>query len=180
MSGKQGTYLGGIRTIEDLRQRCRVDDVTGCWHFGSASRTGKHAPGVRLAALNQEMVSLGVAIGTLVTGERPAKGVNWHTTCKTRHCANPKHRKAGTKKSQMRAAEYKPSAQTLARIAATRRKASVLSDQDIEAIRRSEETLQDLAKRYGVSASHISRIRLGQAWRSTAAPAASVFSWGGA
>lgn len=171
--------MTGIRTIEDLRQRCRIDEDTGCWHYGKATRS-HHAPGVRLAALDQEMVSLGTAIAVLLTGKRPRKGIYWHITCTTKHCANPDHRKAGTRRSQMLQAGYKPSALTLAKIAAKRRAESHLSEDDINAIRASDQTLEALAERYRISPSHVSRIRLGQAWRQTAAPAASVFAWAGA
>lgn len=176
MSYPKGANLGGIRTIEDLRLRCRIDEDTDCWHYGKASRS-HHAPGVRLAVLGQEMVSLGVAIAVLSTGKRPEKGVCWHVTCTTPQCANPDHRKAGTRRSQMRSANYKPAAQTLAKIASTKRSKSALSKDAIEAIRSSDETLAVLSERHGVSPSHISRIRLGQCWSETAAPAASVFSW---
>lgn len=74
-------------------------------------------------------------------------------------------------------AAYRPSALTLARITSTKRAASPLTDDDIAAIRSSDETLAVLSERHGVSLSHICRIRLGQAWRQTAAPAASVFAW---
>lgn len=176
MSYPKGAFLGGIRTIDDIKQRCRIDEETGCWHYGKATRS-HHAPGVRLAALGHEMVSLGVAIGFLRTGARPAKGVHWHVTCSTKQCANPDHRKPGTKKSQMRHAAYKPDPLTLARIASAKRARSHLTEDDVASIRASSDTLMVLAARYGVSASHISRIRLGQSWRKTAAPAASVFSW---
>lgn len=171
--------MSGIRTVEDLRQRCRVDEDTGCWQYGKATRS-HHAPGVRIAALGNGMVSIGTAIAFLTTGERPRKGIYWHVTCTTKHCANPAHRKAGTRRSQMQHANYKPSALTLARISSTKRAASSLTQEDIAAIRSSNDTLVVLAERYGVSLSHISRIRLNQAWRQTAAPAASVFAWAGA
>ncbi len=171
--------MRGIQTVEELRERCRVDEDTGCWQFGKASRSS-HAPGVRVAALGGEMVSLGVAAAVLRTGERPKAGVVWHITCCTKHCANPEHRKAGTRKSQMKQASYKPTALTLAKIAATKRAKSVLTPADIAEIRASRETLHELSARFGVSPSNIGRIRLNQLWRDTAAPAASVFSWGGA
>ena len=167
----------GIQTIADLRDRCRINEETGCWHYGRASRTNKGPPCVRLSALGHEMVSLGVAIGFLRTGARPAKGVNWRVICGTSQCANPEHRKPGTRSDQMLQAAYRPSALTLARIASTKRAASPLTQADIAAIRSSDETLAVLSERHGVSLSHICRIRLGQAWRQTAAPAASVFAW---
>ena len=36
MTHAVGTYLGGIRSVADLRERCRIDDETGCWHWGLA------------------------------------------------------------------------------------------------------------------------------------------------
>jgi hypothetical protein len=171
-----GTNLGGIRTLEDLRQRCRIDEINGCWHFGRALRESTRAPCVRLPALDHEMVSLGVAIGFLTTGKRPAKGTMWHITCGTRLCANPEHRKAGTRATQMQACGYKPTPKTVARIARTKRSKSSLSEEDIAAIRASDAPLSELAERYGKSMAQISRIRLGQLWRPL--QGASVFTLG--
>lgn len=33
MSLKKGQCIGGIRTVEDVRQRCYVHPETGCWHW---------------------------------------------------------------------------------------------------------------------------------------------------
>lgn len=36
MSHAQGTRLDGITTIDDLRERCVIDEDSGCWHLRSA------------------------------------------------------------------------------------------------------------------------------------------------
>lgn len=36
MTHAKGTRLDGIATLEDLRQRCVVDEETGCWHLRTA------------------------------------------------------------------------------------------------------------------------------------------------
>ena len=36
MSHPVGTYLGGIRSVEDLRLRSRICEESGCWRYGLA------------------------------------------------------------------------------------------------------------------------------------------------
>lgn len=38
MSLIKGQCIGGIRTVEDVRQRCYVDPETGCWHWRGAMK----------------------------------------------------------------------------------------------------------------------------------------------
>jgi hypothetical protein len=40
MSIKKGQCIGGIRTIEDVRQRCYVNPETGCWHWRGSMKYG--------------------------------------------------------------------------------------------------------------------------------------------
>lgn len=169
MAGGRGVY-----TVADLLDRCRVDEVTGCWHLGAVPRS-THT--IRCPQLGRN-VGLGVLVCVLRTGKAPAPGVVWHTTCGTRNCANPAHRRAGNRQSQMLAAQVRPSVETVARIARTKRARSALSDEQVAEIRRSTDRCADLAERYGISLTYVSHIRRGRSRRELAVPA-SVFSWGG-
>jgi hypothetical protein len=164
--------VSGIRIQADLKARCWVDEDTGCWHW-RGGRDGSGSPCVWLPVAGKR-TSLGVVIGWLRTGKPPVAGVCWHVTCGTKQCANPEHRQAGNRTSQMQAAGIKRSLHQIAKIAATKRAKSRLSCEDAAAIRASVEPLRVLAERFGVSISHASNVRRGE---QRSPPAASVFHW---
>lgn len=173
----RGIRTDGLRTVQDLMDRCRVDDETGCWIW-SYGRDPNGRPTTWLPEQGRR-VSLGVAIGFLKTGLAPEKGVVWHCICTTTNCANPKHRRAGNRSSQMLAAKLTRSPLAKAYIAATKRRTSKLSDESAAAIRASDEILKVLAERYGVSISMCSLIRRQVRRRPLAAAGSSVFNFGG-
>ncbi len=166
----------GIRAIEDLRDRCWVDDITGCWHW-KGGQPGR-APCLRLPDLDGRTTSIGAAICYLSTGSLPKRGQVWHVKCGSRFCANPEHRKCGTRRTQMLAAKYVPTPLTIAKISATKRQASGLTDEIVAGIREAEGPLSEIAARFGVSISHASRIRRLEQRRPVAAPGSSVFAMG--
>jgi hypothetical protein len=166
----------GIRTLADLKGRCRIDDETGCWRW-AAGADGSGRPSLWLPALGRR-VTLGIAICVLRTGNAPAPGVSWHCTCATPNCANPAHRVAGNRSSQMRAAKLTRDAVTRARIAACKRAKSKLPDEAADDIRRSSEPLRVVAERHGISISHASNIRRCEMRLPLAARGASVFNLG--
>ena len=154
------TKRDGIRDLQGIMDRCRVDEFTGCWVWAMGG-DGSGRPSLWLPALERR-VSLGVAICVLRTGKPPAPGVVWHCTCSTPNCANPKHRAPGTRSSQMKAAKLQRDALTRARIAQGKRAASELSDTACAEIRASAEPLRIVADRHGISTSHASKIRRGE------------------
>lgn len=171
-----GIRRDGVRTIDDLMARCRIDDLTGCWLWAGAN-DGNGRPSLWLPVLSRR-VSLGVAICVLRTGKAPGKGVVWHCTCTTTNCANPKHRTAGDRSSQMLAANLQRDARTRARIAAGKRAVSRLSDEAAAEIRASDEPLHVVAERHSISISHASQIRRGEQRRPLGVRGASVFNLG--
>lgn len=166
---------GGVRTIGDMMDRCYVDDITGCWIWGLVNNSNQ-APTLFYPPLDR-VVSLGVAIGHLLTGKAAAPGVVWHCICETRQCANPDHRKAGTRSTQMLAAGLKRSPQTKARITAAKRLSSKLTDADVSEIRGSEMKLTEIMERYGISQGYACDVRSGKRRVPLAAPGSSVFAW---
>ena len=167
----------GVHTLDNLKDRCVIDDITGCWVWG-ACRDSNGVPSVYLPAIKR-VSSLGFAIGFLRTGAAPAPGVVWHCTCETRQCANPEHRRAGTRSSQMLAAKIKHTPQTRARMIAAQRRGAKLSQADADAIRGSSLMLREIVERYKISEGYACEIRAGKVRKPLAAPGSSVFGWGG-
>lgn len=164
----------GIRTLEDLKDRCFVDEDTGCWIYrGGALKSGEK---IWIPQL-QQVVGLGVAICFLKTGKLPKTGVVWHSLCMVPWCANPEHRKAGTRSTQMLAAGLVRSPMQRMKMSKNRRDLSLLTEAQAQEIRESSETVVALAAKYGVSRGTVSNIRrLMQ--RRPVAVGSSVFSMG--
>ena len=77
MSNK-GKDLGGIRSVDDIKDRCRVDDVTGCWIWAGALVHGK-APRVWVPGLGA--VSMSRALQVVHFGPPPAGKRTLMPTC---------------------------------------------------------------------------------------------------
>lgn len=92
MSHAVGTYLGSVRTLNDLRRRCVCPDGDDCWHFrrahGGAPRPGQTAKvwvhGVGSRTVTQAAWLLAGNLG-------PAPGALVARTCPSGDCANPAH-----------------------------------------------------------------------------------------
>lgn len=168
---RAGGAVTAIRTVADLRARCEIEGT--CWIW-SGCRRRDGSPALRICGVDKAL-SLGSAICRLRTGRAPKRGVVWHCTCDTPHCANPRHRTPGTRSSQMLAAKLRRGPLTRARIAAAKRAASTLSEADVASIRLADSPLGALAEQYGISVSHVSNIRSGKSRRRMCAPGASVF-----
>lgn len=174
----RGRRSDGIRTVADLKGRCRVDEITGCWQYVGCTTGDTPHPQLWVPAIGKH-TTMGVAIAVLLTGKRPEPGVFWHCTCETRGCANPAHRRPGDRRAQMLAARMVRTPDQIARITAGKRAASELSDAAAEQIRLSDEPLRVVAERYGCSVSHAGNIRTGKRRRQLGVRAASVFNLGG-
>lgn len=166
---------GGIRTLQDLLGRCRLDEETGCMIIEACRRKGTYT--VWLPELGIP-VALPKALKHLI-GKPLQPGQRWVPRCGHTGCCNPAHRFVGTRADLMRI--LRPTLDPLhrARIAEAHRarEGSLYSPELRDEIIASDESLQQIAARTGLHATHVSRIRRGEAWRQ-AAPAASVFNLG--
>lgn len=175
-----GVRNDGIRRISDLRDRCRlgdgVHDGHRCWVWAGGT-TGTGQASLWLPALGRR-VTLGIAACVLRTGKPPESGVFWHCVCETKDCANPWHRTPGSRSGQMLAAKITRDVGTKARIAASKRAKSSLTDEACMQIRQSTGPLRIVAQQHGISVSHASQIRLGRR-RGIGVRGASVFAHGG-
>lgn len=166
--------MRGVHDLEALRQRCVIDDLTGCWRWGGAVCDG--VPRIWLAG----RVTTGPRAAVQLSGGRIERGqVAYHARCSTPDCVNPAHIRVGTK------------AQAGAHLAATGRlrgdprRAAVNLRNGSTRSRRSEELRElilaspesgvALERRLGIAHSTISYVRQGKRWRQHV-PGASVFS----
>lgn len=178
---KIGQCLGGIRTVEDLKIRCEVNEDE-CWIWQGGVNGTRKLENARvwlpdLGARNIQFAALYVA------GKPPRGGKRAYAHCGNKLCGNPDHARAGTQLEVMRFyadngrfnnAEAKIA---LAKVAHSRRR---LTLEQAQKVRESTDTLKVLSERYGVSKSVLSRIRRGDTYRRPELIGASVFSFMGA
>lgn len=176
-----------MKTIDDVMGRCRIDEETGCWHWGGEIKTD--ARGVRMPtlwvfdSLQQRMRAMSGPTAVLeLTGRRlTAQTIGWRA-CLCDDCLNPSHVMGGTRRefgSFVRAMglfKNRP-----ARVAANRKSArarSVVTPEIVADIRSSHLTGRELAAKHGLKVRHVSHIRTGTTWKDRVLPGASVFTLG--
>jgi hypothetical protein len=182
MSHAEGTYLGGIRTIEDLRIRCRLDDETGCWHWGMAMVQGN--PKVHFVLDGRRLSTRGRKAALLLAGKeiKPGHVVFATRSCKSDDCVNPAHARSADRANHGSYLKATGKAISPAKTAAARKtvlaKLAKITMEDARAIRNSRDPQAKLAEKYGIAQSAIWSIKNNRAWRELA-PQASVFAWAG-
>lgn len=169
MAHPSGTYLGGIRTVEDLRQRCRVDDQTGCWHWGLAIVQGM--PSVHFltpdTAKRVKMRGRRAALYLQRGKDLPRGHVAFaQLCCHADDCVNPGHSRSGNRMAHGEWMRKTGAISGLASKAAAslkgwdgRRK---LTPEQVMEIRSSPESNRAIGKRLGVSEFCIWSVR---AWK---------------
>lgn len=101
MIHRTGTRLDGIASLEDLRQRCVVDEDTGCWHLRTAR--GRRLPKETRHVL--WIFGVGHVTSTRAAWmlAHPEKSLppRWicYRHCDSYDCVCPKHVLAGTRKA---------------------------------------------------------------------------------
>lgn len=166
MSRRKGS---GVRTLDDLRARCVVDADSGCWVYQGA----RAASGGGNVWIDGTAASLGAAVCRLVRGRPPQPGEVWHSVCGDKRCCNPRHRRAGTKRTMMLAAGVKRTPDHLARMAARKTK---LTPEQVAWIRSAVDLpLPEVAAATGISVGHACSVRSGR--RVPGRHGASVFTW---
>jgi hypothetical protein len=167
MSHQPGAYLGGVRCLETLRERCFVDSDTGCWHWRLAKADG--TPRVWVCVGDGERRHmLGRRAALFLSTGKPLPSGKFafaKPRCSSRDCVNPGHCSIGTRKEVMRAAvargEFDTEARRLQVEAALRGKRKLSPEQHRE-IACSEVPTPDLAKSLGVSNGRINAIKRGE------------------
>lgn len=179
MSHPVGTYLGGIRTIEDLRKRSRVDEDTGCWHWSLSMNTSSPKVWFTLCGERTCMRGRRAAL-SLLNGERlPKDQVAFGTRdCKSDDCVNPAHARVGDRQKFGKALAKSDRLKGLpTKIIASRKtvqKLRKLSPEMVEEIRGCTVATAVLARKFGVAQNTVHQCRAGNSYKPTGA---SVFSW---
>lgn len=89
----------GVATMDDIKDRCYVDDVTGHWHWRAAMTSWsreRRAPYVWYPPI-QKSISVARVICHIKTGAPPPKGKISYRACGCWDCVNPDHYKVGTR-----------------------------------------------------------------------------------
>jgi len=86
-------------------------------------------------------------------------------TCDVRSCVNPKHLQAGTRKLNMADMKAKGRAPVIERRKGEDHHGAKLTNDDVRAIRASDEKNSPLAERYGVEVQTIRSIQAHKTWR---------------
>lgn len=176
----------GIKTIEDVKGRCYVDDFTGCWHWRGSMKIndkGRGTPQMHIydsVARRSATVSGPLAVLELTGRRTPQTQRGWRT-CLCDDCLNPAHIMGGTHKEwgawlrEQRCWQNSP-----ARLAAGREWARARSRLSAKEIAQAKEcrTGKEAAELLGISESHASKIRTGKIWANRPARGASVFTLG--
>ena len=186
MPTKTGDYLGGIRTVEDLRIRCVVDAETECWHWRLAMVQG--SPKVHFVAPDgsgrRTMCGRRAALYLHRGIDIPRGHVAFaKLMCRSADCVNPEHSTSGDRHAHgawITAAGVHNWPDAKAKRSAASRKAwdkrgRKLTAADVQQIRASSESAAKIAGRIGVSQFAVWAARVGNTHRPHL-PQASVFT----
>lgn len=168
------TRKDGIRTVADIKDRCRVDEFTGCWLWAGAKKGTAPRPWIPGVGAT----SMTMALQLVIHGTKPTPKRMLVPTCHNVQCCNPAHRKWGTRSELFAGIRPTLSPGHRARTTAGKRAASNVCTAKIAAeIRASDEPVPALSARLGIHPTHVYRIRRGESW-ATSMPASSVFALG--
>lgn len=162
----------GIYTIDDIRARCRIDDITGCWEWSMATASNRQkcsaVPAAWWPAKRRVVTAIRIAY-ELGRGKPPGAKV-WRR-CQNPLCVNPDHLMSGSVKQFGRWVErhriWKD--QGIERRIANRRGKlnsgrTVLTTELAQWAIESHQTGIDVAHALDVSPTSVSRARLGRTW----------------
>ena len=177
-------------TLESLRERCRINDETGCWDWGGTCtrcRNGYINPVFTFTDEGRRRMSTTQRLAwVLAGGELKPKDVVWRT-CNNDLCINPGHLKSGQRKSMHKwfGASGLLKGSLIRRVANKRNTESQTIPREVVAeierrISAGGELLKDICEDVGVSRSVGSRIKTGKhafsAGRQNLVRGASVFN----
>lgn len=171
-----GNKGSGIHSIEDLKARCWVDDVTDCWHW-RGSKKANGTPSMWLPFIGRSS-TMSQALCIFTKGRPLKPGEHFRYTCKTGYCGNPEHSKACDLSTLRLSKKTKRSPVYIAKMMETLRKRSSITDEQVCEIRNSSEAASIVAEKMGISQSYVNKLRCGdRRLPRDAAPGSSVFNW---
>lgn len=157
-----------MKTVDDIKGRCVVDTITGCWLWTGATSLEGQARIWQYDCNAEKMAALpGKKAMWYAVNQKPLpEGWRVYGTCNCQTCMNPEHIKAGTTEEwgqHMSASGIHKG--NMARIVAARRTGvsrSVMNPEMLHEVRTSKETGRALARRMGISEQTVSKARMGR------------------
>lgn len=167
---KQGQYLGGVRSLKTLKDRCHVDSVTGCWHFRLPG-SGKKPPAGKTAQVSVHgigQMTVARAAFMLANGRQVRDGYRAIRTCDSYDCAFHGHI-AEVKASEawliaFSLGKIDRAKHRIAAIKNARSGSAKLTEELAEWARESPQTCDEAAHGLMVSKSRVISIRAGKGW----------------
>lgn len=170
MPNVKGTYLGGVRDLQGLKNRCRVHDGdSGCWVWMGGCSHGAPSvnlilPGGKRASVNGRRAAL-----YLKSGKWPEKIMVAVATseCDESMCCNPKHAKLITRGelNAINAKSPKFRLKMMMHGMKNRPAMAKITIEQVREIRASNDPTKVVAALYGISESNVSMIRRNITWR---------------
>lgn len=156
-----------MKTLDDIKGRCVVDDITGCWLWkGAITREGQARIWQYDFAAQKMAAMPGKKAVWYAINQKPLPS-GWlvYGTCNCQTCMNPEHIKDGTAADWGRhMSDSGIHKNSIPRMLASRRtgmKRSVMTPETLREVLASNESGKALARRLGVSMQTISKARNG-------------------
>ena len=176
MAHAAGAYLGGVRTIACVRERCVLDG--DCWHLRTPR--GRPMPLGRVHRIwvhGRGSVSATRAVWELAHGKPMPGGRRAVRVCGSYDCANPAHIRALSDSQAVRLYVGKGHEMTPRRrehLQALQRSRRLFTPAQVLEMRMSSASAVALARKFGCSRSTVQAIRRGLTYKD---PARSVWEW---
>lgn len=163
-----------ITTAADLKARCIVSDITGCWRWQGAQNEGHPRLWMFDRVKGLSRVISGPRAAALL-GELPLfNGWRAWMTCQRKDCVNPAHVTTGTVAQwgawMAQHARMKGSPKRRHAVREAWRKKLPQNAAAAQIVRASQATGRELAIQLNLSEQTISKMRTGRAWRDLPGP----------
>jgi hypothetical protein len=178
--------FSGITTAEDLKSRCRINELTDCWHWRGASSTDKAGRKCQRVwvydSVRGEFRTMSGPMAVLeVTGRRTANTEMGWRRCRCEDCMNPQHVDGGTRRQWgnwvRNTGAWKNCSAHAVSIIKARESRMKLTQQIVDEMRASGRSAVALAAEHGIAENYARDVLAYRAWNtSPLLPGASVFS----
>lgn len=183
MTEKKKHDFGGVNSLDRLKLRCYINDLTECWHW----RLSKYANGRACVAMSNpggasiRMTGRRAAV-LLSTGKQLPSGWFAWGTCNSLDCVNPAHTDHGDAKAygaaMARLGKHKDKPKKVALLRQNAKRKRLLTDEQVAEIRASSLPYVVLGQQYGVAPQTIGGVKRMESYKPAQPMAiASVFSW---
>lgn len=187
MAHQTGAYLGAVRCLETLRQRCVVDDdARGCWHLRSPR--GRPLPTTRGARHTVFVHGLGPITCTRAawlfsTGEMPPDGHIVWRKCDSYDCVNPAHLRCSTRgdwgRKMGKLGRWRGQWARIQANRSTAAKRRALTPEQEQLVMNSPLSSAELARQLGVNPARVADLRRGARRLRSVAACSSVWTFEG-